>query len=399
MSLKRGKFCADILWFRRDLRTDDNPILSKGGGYVLPVFIFDKDILKRLKRDDPRVTYIFESVKNLKRELKLVGLDLLVFYGRPSDVFGYLSSLLCIRNIYAVSDNDLYSKKRDYEIGKRFRLNLINDAFLIQPEKVFSKDGKVYTVFSHFRNAVADSIMRRSYEKYIPETGNRIPPGIDYDRIIAVEDSSASYLPFEIESIGFVIRKSSYIGSVAETNSMLNNLEAVIRDYEKKRDIPSLDATSHLGCALRFGRVSVREVVRRALRVRDSSAFINELIWREFFSYLLFHFPESEKNNFKNIQVRWKDNRKLYERWKSGETGIPFVDAGMRQLLREGFIHNRVRMIVAGFLTKNLHIRWQSGEEYFAEMLMDYEISSNTGNWQWVSGTGADPKSLYRTFN
>lgn len=394
----RGKFLVDILWFRRDLRVYDNPLLSIADGYVLPIFIFDVNILQNLRRNDSRVTYLFDAVKRLSEDLKKMGLGLLVLYGRPDDVFTYLSKMFCIKNVYAISDNDSYSKGRDRKIGRMFQLHLINDAFLINPEQVYSSNGNIYTTYSHFRSAVWEKVIERAKKIYVPKKTLRMP-FVDCRGIIYIDKGVLKRLPFVIESISFFRNRSRYIGSVIPPERLLDNLRDVVSNYESIRDIPFFDATSHLGCALRFGTISVREVLRRALECKNSSAFINELIWREFFNYLLFHFPESEEKNFRNITVKWKFNEELFEKWKSGETGIPIVDAGMRQLNTEGFIHNRVRMIVASFLTKNLHIDWRYGERHFAELLMDYEVSSNVGNWQWVAGVGADPKSMYRVFN
>ncbi len=398
MNLYSGKSCVEILWFRRDLRIYDNPLLSVADGYVLPVFIFDTNILQNLRKNDARVTFIFDSVRRLREDLRKTGLDLLVFYGRPYDVFSYLKRSFCIRNVYAVSDNDSYSRSRDSKIGKLCRLHLINDAFLVNPDQIRTSGGGIYTVYSHFRNAVIKKVIEKSGELYATGSDMKMPT-VDCRDIIRVGKDRPDKLPFEIESLGFSNNRSGYVGSVTPSETLYDSLQDVVSNYESRRDLPSLDGTSHLGCALRFGTVSVREVLRRALRCRNSSVFINELIWREFFNYLLCHFPESESNNFRNVTISWRYDEELFERWKSGETGIPIVDAGMRQLNTEGFMHNRVRMIAASFLTKNLHIDWRYGERYFSELLMDYELSSNVGNWQWVAGTGADPKSMYRIFN
>ncbi len=398
MNVDRDRVSVDVLWFRRDLRTFDNPILSISNRTILPVFIFDMQILKDLNVDDQRLTYIFKQVERLKNNLRGMKLDLLVFYGKPLDVFEYVEKNFYIQNIYANADNDTYSRERDNNISKRYRLHLLRDAFILNPEDIKTSDGGVYTIFSFFKKAVVDKIIGKSAVKYEMGHSNKLPD-IDFSKIIKIDNDNVVRLPFAIESLDFKEVPLHYIGAILSPDELLDNLAGVVEHYEINRDIPSYDATSHIGCALRFGTLSVREVLRRILKIRNSSIFLNEIIWREFFNYLLYHFPETQEENLKRVDIKWREDSRAIKKWKSGETGIPIVDAGIRQLLSEGFMHNRVRMIVASFLTKNLHINWQIGEKFFASLLMDYEASSNIGNWQWVAGVGADPKSLYRIFN
>ncbi|MCX7943367.1 MAG: DNA photolyase family protein [Deltaproteobacteria bacterium] len=398
MIIRHRRIYSDILWFRRDLRIKDNPLLSVPSKIVLPLFIFDTNILNRLKKDDNRITLVFNSIVRLKKDLRSLGLDLLVFRAKPIEVFNYLSKLIFIGKIYATKENDSYSKARDQEIQKDYKLCLINDSFLINPDDILTKNGKAYTVFSQFKRMALKRFIQSADVKFLP-TNDFKTPNIRFDNIIVIKDNNILYLPFEIKSIGFEKKELKYIGATEEPERLLENLDKVINQYEKERNFPYLDSTSHLSCILRFGTISIREIIRKALANKNPLAFINELIWREFFNYLLYHFPHSETKNMKGISVSWNYNKELYNRWRYGETGIPIVDAGMRQLLIEGFIHNRVRMIVASFLTKNLHIDWRYGERHFAELLIDYEVSSNVGNWQWIAGTGADPKSIFRTFN
>lgn len=388
----------EIIWFKRGLRVEDNPLLHFAEGNVLPIFIFDTDILKKFRGDDSRLTFLYNTVIKLKNRLKKSGLDLLILKGSPIEVFEYLGSLFKIIKIHTSKDYDSYSKKINSIIEKRFTLNLVSDAFIFGPEEIKTKSGGIYKIYTPFKNHCFAILEEKSKKFFKPN--NRV--GLvkyDYNNLISFENGKKESLPLTIENIGIQDIKIKYLWAEFPSEKLLKRLETIVHNYARYRDFPSIDGTSHLSCALKYGTVSIREILRRITNIKNSRVFIEELLWREFFYYLFNHFPETQKENFRNIKLFWKDNAYLYEKWKNGETGIPIVDAGMRQLNEEGFMHNRVRMIVASFLTKNLHTDWRLGEKYFADTLFDYELSSNIGNWQWVSGTGADPKSLYRIFN
>ncbi|MCX7879756.1 MAG: DNA photolyase family protein [Ignavibacteria bacterium] len=391
---------VQVLWFRRDLRVEDNPLLSCSPEVpVLPIFIFDKNILASLPSDDRRVTFIFDQIQNLKRKLKDLYLDLAVFYGKPIEVFEFLSHKFNIVAIYASSDNESYSKNRDNSIKTKFPFYEIFDNFLLEPNKIYTQQNKVYQIFTHFKNAVIDRVM--SYENLAPF---EVPKNLQlinftYDKIIELEGSKFEQKPFELSSIGFSPQTLKFLPARMEPRAILEEFSKVIDKYDELRNIPSVNGTSKLSVHLRFGTISIRDVLRWASK-HNAKSFISELIWREFFNYLLYHFPDLESENFrKNLNINWINDENFIKRWRNAETGIPFVDAGIRELLETGYMHNRVRMVVASFLTKNLHVHWKIGEEFFAKHLLDYEVSSNIGNWQWISGVGTDPRSAYRTFN
>lgn len=386
----------DIIWFRRDLRIHDNPILSHAELPVMPIFIFDTNILSELPKDDRRVTFIFDKVIELKKSLKKIGFDLAIFYGKPSDVFDYISKKYEIRKIFASGDNDSYARSRDKEIASKYNFVLVHDNFLLRPHEILNSKGETYKIFSHFEKAVLDAVPTLANVKYLPEFKSKLVD-FEYSNILKI-NNVVELLPLELESIGFERQELVFEGAVKSAEELLRRFERYINSYGEQRDYPALNATSLLSVHLRFGTISIREVFRWALTYDKSGKFISELIWREFFNYILYHHPEIEFDNFrKDVIANWENNEEKFELWKKGLTGIPLVDAGMRQLEMEGYMHNRVRMVVASFLTKNLHIDWRFGEKYFAMKLLDYEASSNVGNWQWNAGTGTDTK--LRFFN
>lgn len=388
----------EILWFKRDLRVKDNPILSRPTLPVLPVFIFDENILNGLPRNDRRVNFIFERVLKLKNELKKRKLDLAVFYGKPEEIFEFLSKKFELLKIYSSSDNDKYSKIRDKKIKERYPLQIIFDSFLIPPDKILTKEGKPYKVYSFFKDKALEFLEKEPLVEFkIPENLKIL--NFDYENLISIKNGKIEKKPLEIESTGFSKERINFEGALKEPEELLKRFENLIENYEEERNFPFKNSTSLLSVHLRFGTISIRDVLRWALKQNKNRIFIQELIWREFFNYLLYHFPEMEVKGLRKIEIKWKDDEKTFEKWKNGKTGVPLVDAGLRQLEEEGFMHNRVRMVVADFLVKNLKINWKEGEKHFALKLLDYEISSNIGNWQWVSGIGADPKSLWRKFN
>ncbi|MGB9852792.1 MAG: cryptochrome/photolyase family protein [Candidatus Kapaibacteriota bacterium] len=390
-----------VIWFRRDLRTEDNPLLAICQPYpVLPIFIFDKNILKKLPLNDRRITFLFEQIINLKHKLMSIGLDLAVFYAEPTSVFDYLNTQFEIDKIYASTDNDPYSNQRDNQIKNAFNLNFVQDNFVVEPENIRTKEGKPYTIFTHFRNAVSPKI--ESYSNYAtltPASELKLAKYEHYDRILEIENQIATKKEFDIASLGFKKEKICFEGALKSPQQLLEEFSKIVIDYDRVRNIPSIRGTSLLSVHLRFGTISIRELFRWATR-NNYHSFVSELIWREFFNYILYHFPETiSKNLNKKVNIRWQNNKEHYERWKNGETGIPIVDAGIRELIETGYMHNRVRMIVASFLTKNLLVDWRLGEEFFSKYLFDYELSSNVGNWQWVAGVGTDPRSATRIFN
>lgn len=372
-----------LFWFRRDIRLEDNRGLweaLRSGSQVLPVFIFDSDILDGLEEDDARVTFIHDSLEHLSEALRTrYGSGVLCKAGTVLRVWKELLDEFDIKGVYANRDYEPYATKRDVEVERllaesEVRLHLYKDQVVFEGGEIMKKDGTPYTVFTPYRKSWMDRVLEEHLTDYSPGSGAEFRKG--------------SYRMPSLEELGF---KQS-LKRVKEYH--LDGLE----EYHKVRDIPYLDGTSNLSVHLRFGTVSVRNVVRSML---GNGVFVNELIWREFFMQIISLFPQTVNNNFnrKYDFLEWRNNEAEFELWKEGETGYPMVDAGMRELKATGYMHNRVRMIAASFLCKDLLIDWRWGEAYFAGQLMDYELSSNNGNWQWAAGTGCDAAPYFRIFN
>ncbi len=374
-----------ILWFRRDLRVTDSALLQYAEDEVLPIFIFDKNILGSLPKDDKRVTFIYESVLNLKRELQSLGLDLAIFYDEPLNVFKTLAK--DFDEVLCSIDFDSYAIKRDKEVEKIIPLKRFNDSFILNPNEHLKADKTPYKVFTPFYKSLNLITQSFSIEEYKRNEKLKLT-SFDYKKIISLEN-----LGFEKQELPSFLYKDS--------KKLLKEFLLKIDEYQVNRDFFYIDATSKLSVHLRFGLISPKEIfnIVKKSNVNDCEFFIRELFWREFYNYILFHFPNSQKENFNGIEIKWNQNKEDFERWCEGKTGVPIIDAAMIHLNKTGLMHNRLRMIVASFLTKNLFIDWKRGEEYFALKLLDYEASSNIGSWQWAASTGADAAPYFRVFN
>lgn len=378
---------VSVFWFRRDLRLDDNTGLwqaLKSDVPVLPVFIFDTEILSNLKKDDSRVTFIHRQLQNLQKQLRSRGSSIAVYYGKPLDIFKQLTANFKVRNVFTNLDYEPYARIRDKEIGdllsvKNISFHLYKDQVIFEKNEVVKNDGSPYVVYTPYMKV---------WKQLFKTQGVKIAASEKQKNFFQDKD-----LPFpELEEIGF---KASSIEVPSYDLS-----EMTISKYEAERNFPYLDSTSRIGPHLRFGTVSIRKVVEKAASDKNET-FLQELIWREFFMQILYHFPKTVTESFKPKydRIPWRNNEEEFELWKAGETGYALVDAGMRQLNSTGFMHNRVRMLVASFLCKHLLIDWRWGEAYFAEKLLDYELSSNVGNWQWAAGSGVDAAPYFRIFN
>ena len=377
-----------IFWFRRDLRLHDNKALFhalQSEEKILPIFIFDIDILKKIPKDDARISFIYSELKAMNTHLESFGTEIKMFHGNPKEVFRSLMKNYTIVKVFTNHDYEPYAIKRDLDIKKLVSSNKIDfqtykDQVIFERNEITKKDGKPYVVYTPYS--------RKWLEKYETDKPENYPSEDLLDRLYKKTKSET----LTLSDIGFI-----------ETNIPIKNYifnSRIINEYEETRNFPALDNTSKLGPHLRFGTVSVRQMVSRA-DAHENKIFLKELIWREFFMQILWHFPETHKNSFKSKYDRiiWRNNEKEFKKWCEGNTGYPMVDAGMRQLNKTGFMHNRVRMLVGSFLCKHLLIDWRWGEAYFAEKLHDYEMSSNVGNWQWVAGTGVDASPYFRIFN
>ncbi|MDJ1499001.1 deoxyribodipyrimidine photo-lyase [Xanthocytophaga agilis] len=377
-----------IFWFRRDLRLEDNAGFSAAlqSKYpVLPLFIFDQTILSQLEdQDDPRVTFIYETIQKMRSELEAAGSTLLAYYGKPTDIWKKLITDYEVAEVYTNHDYETYAIQRDDEIQTILKthnipLRTYKDQVIFEKREVLNGRNEPYTVFTPYSKKWKSQLTDKDLAAY---NCNQYFTNLYAGKV--------DVLP-TLADMGFVRSPLHIPSSEVDENTVVS--------YAKKRDYPALDATTHLGIHLRFGTASIRQLVTKARQWNE--VWLNELIWREFFMMILANFPQVEKHAFKPAydRIQWRNNPDEFQKWCDGQTGYPIVDAGMRQLNETGFMHNRVRMITASFLIKHLLIDWRWGEAYFARKLLDYELASNNGNWQWAAGSGCDAAPYFRVFN
>jgi deoxyribodipyrimidine photo-lyase len=377
-----------VFWFRRDLRIYDNAGLYhalKSQYPVLPLFIFDTNILAELEdRQDRRVQFIHRALERLEADLNKAGSSLIVRMGKPAEVWNELMKAYEIVAVYTNHDYEPYAKGRDEEIRKLlFARNILFHTYknqvIFEKNEILKNDNTPYTVWTPYSRRWKDALNDFYLTGYPSENYLQ-----NFLKIKPVE------LP-TLETIGF--EKTDVEFPPLKMNADL------IQHYHETRNFPGTNGTSRLGVHLRFGTISIREICREAKTL--NAKFLDELIWREFYQMLLWHFPRVVNHAFRPEydKIKWRNNEEEFERWCNGITGFPIVDAGMRELNQTGFMHNRVRMITASFLTKDLLIDWRWGEAYFAKKLLDYDLASNNGGWQWAAGTGADAAPYFRIFN
>jgi deoxyribodipyrimidine photo-lyase len=378
-----------IFWFRRDLRLNDNTGLYhalKSGLPVIPIFIFDSDILSKLEnKEDARVQFIHSTLTSIKTKLNAIDRDVLIFHGTALQVFNQLIQTYHISSIYCNGDYEPNAIKRDASIAVLATKNNIDfkvykDQVVFEKDEILNDSGKPYRVYTPYKNKWLEKLKSNpihfsTSEKLLSELLILDASPIIPLNTFGFEESMIAIPPIHIA------RKT-------------------IQEYDKTRNLPYLnDGTSLLGIHFRFGTISIREKVMKAQPLNE--VWLSELIWREFFMQILYHFPEVITNSFQtkfNI-IEWRTDADDFNKWCNGQTGYPLVDAGMRELNATGHMHNRVRMVVASFLTKHLFLDWRWGEAYFAQKLLDYDLSANNGNWQWAAGTGADAQPYFRIFN
>lgn len=378
-----------LYWMRRDLRLEDNAALFhalKEQSQVQPLFIFDTEILSKLERTDSRVTFIYQVLENLRGQLRAMGADLWVFFGRPEEVHKEIASKYQIASVYCNHDYEPYARSRDERIQrfwatKGVSFKTFKDQTLFEKDEILTGNQRPYTVYTPYKKNVF-SKLNDFYLKSYP---------VDLYLSSLRKTSHESYW-VSLEQMGF--KESTLEFPPLEISSQL------LKKYAEQRDFPFIEeGTSRLGLHLRFGTLSVRELAREGRKL--SETFLSELVWRDFFMQILWHYPHVEKESFRREydKIAWRSSGSDLQRWKEGQTGYPIVDAGMRELNATGHMHNRVRMIVASFLTKHLLIHWYEGERYFASKLLDYDLSANNGNWQWAAGSGCDAAPYFRIFN
>lgn len=377
-----------IFWFRRDMRLDDNHGLFealKSKNKVLPIFIFDKDILENLSdKKDKRVSFIYQNLQNIEKELNKYGSSLWLIHDTPINAFKLICATYNVDKVFTNHDYEPYAIKRDKEVSDLLALMKIafhtfKDQVIFERGEVLKNDGTPYTVFTPYSKVWKEKLNRTKIEIF------------ESEKLLS---NLININPFAfplIEDIGF--EPTCFNFPILEID------EQIIANYDKTRNFPGINGTSNLSIHLRFGTISIRKLVAKARELNEQ--WLNELIWREFFMMILFHYPKVITESFKKKydKIEWRNNKSEFELWCKGETGYPIVDAGMRELNETGLMHNRVRMVVASFLTKHLLIDWRWGEAYFAEKLLDYELSSNNGNWQWAAGCGCDAAPYFRIFN
>jgi deoxyribodipyrimidine photo-lyase len=377
-----------IFWFRRDLRLHDNAGLYhalKGSKPVLPIFIFDRNILDELgDPKDRRVEFIHSALREMQQQLLKLGSTLDTRYGKPLDVFAALLKEYNVESVFTNHDYEPYARDRDAGIKalleeKGVALNTFKDQVIFEKDEVLKDDGKPYTVFTPYSKkwkATLNDFHVKPYLnlKYFSNFYKQVPRPM-----ISLEE--AGFKP-----VGQTFPAKEWKGQI-------------IRHYKEQRDFPAVQGTSRLSVHLRFGTISIRELAGEAGALNET--YMNELIWRDFYQMILWHFPKVVGHAFKPEydKIKWRNNEKEFDAWCKGQTGYPIVDAGMRELNETGFMHNRVRMIVASFLTKHLLIDWRWGEAYFAEKLLDFDLAANNGGWQWAAGSGCDAAPYFRIFN
>ena len=378
-----------LFWHRRDLRIDDNKGLFdalKQNEIVHPIFIFDKSILDKLPNNDQRILFIYQEIESLKKSYQNLGSDLWVYYGEPSEIIPKIAQELNCSSVYFNNDYEPYALQRDQEIQvslNKIKIEFIGkkDHVIFEKNEVLKDDGKPYTIFTPYSrkwkaNLKEEDLREYSIEKY---SGN------------LVQKQQGEAL-ITLEEMGFESKVLHDFPDRIAKNEILKN-------YHLSRNFPAVKGTSKLSLHLRFGTISIRKL---ALIAREQNeTYLNELIWRDFYQMIIFHFPKSAENSFKAQydKIIWEKNEVHFDSWCTGKTGYPIVDAGMRELNATGFMHNRVRMVVASFLTKHLLLDWRLGAAYFAEKLLDFELASNTGGWQWAAGCGCDAAPYFRVFN
>ncbi len=378
-----------LFWHRRDLRIDDNKGLFealKQNEIVHPIFIFDKSILDKLPNNDQRILFIYQEIESLKKSYQNLGTDLWVYYGEPSEIIPKIAQELNCSSVYFNNDYEPYALQRDQEIQlslNNLKIEFIGnkDHVIFEKNEVLKDDGKPYTIFTPYSRKWKANLKEEDLREYSIEK---------YSRNLAQIQQKEALIT--LEEMGF---ESKVLHDFPDRIAK----KEILKNYHLSRNFPAVKGTSKLSLHLRFGTISVRKLATIALEQNET--YLNELIWRDFYQMIIFHFPKSAENSFKSQYDRivWEKNEDHFDAWCKGKTGYPIVDAGMRELNATGFMHNRVRMVVASFLTKHLLLDWRLGAAYFAEKLLDFELASNCGGWQWAAGSGCDAAPYFRVFN
>lgn len=373
-----------VVWFRRDLRLQDNAALYhalKENESVLPIFIFDTEILDKLEeKGDLRVAFIHQSLTLMQKQLVDLGSTLLVLHGNPIEIFKELTP----KAVYTNHDYEPYARTRDTQVkeileSKGLAFKTFKDQVIFEKDEITKDDGKPYTIFTPYSRKWKSKLEESTLESFATEKFFD-----HFKKIVPIALPTLKEIGFQETSFNFPERLVK---------------QSIVEQYDKQRNFPAIAGTTKLSVHLRFGTVSIRKLAQVA--VKKNETWLNELIWRDFYHMILWHFPQVETKSFKPAydKIEWRNNEKEFAAWCEGKTGYPIVDAGMRELNATGFMHNRVRMITASFLTKHLLIDWRWGEAYFAKKLLDFDLAANNGGWQWAASSGCDAAPYFRVFN
>lgn len=382
---------TNIFWFRRDLRLDDNAGLFhalQNSDNVLPIFIFDSEIIDILNdREDKRINFIYQTIQNLKENLVKLGSNLEVYYGKPINIFKEITELYTIEKVFTNHDYEPYGLERDSAIHsflstKNIEFLTFKDQVIFEKQEILTDSKKPYTIYSPYARKWRSQLNDDCLKPY--RTEEYFSHFLKNEKIINTNLMTLEAMNFKSIKIDF-----------PKPDIVIN----IIEKYGENRNFPAIKGTTYLGIHLRFGTISIRKLTKIAQKHNES--FLNELTWRDFYMMILANFPHAAKGAFKANydKIEWRNNKEEFEKWCNGKTGYPIVDAGMRELNATGYMHNRVRMITASFLTKHLLIDWRWGEAYFAEKLLDFDMAANNGGWQWASGSGCDAAPYFRIFN
>jgi deoxyribodipyrimidine photo-lyase len=398
--MTQKKPVISIFWHRRDLRLEDNAAAYhalKGNHPVLPLFIFDKNILDKLEdKDDARLTFIHQQIHHLSDHLKALGSTILVRYGFPLEVWKSILEIYDVKAVYTNRDYEPYALERDDQIEallkeKAIPFHTFKDQVIFEKKEIEKQSGGPYTVFTPYSKQWKTKLSS-SIEQL--EDGSKLSY---YLKPYPNDQYFTNYLQTDplprigLEEMGFKRNQQTFPEQSVK--------RSLIKNYEENRNFPAIEGTSRLGIHFRFGTISIRDKARKAQLLNET--FLNELIWRDFYAQILANFPHVAQRSFRKKYdfIDWRNDETEFQAWCDGQTGYPIVDAGMRELNQSGFMHNRVRMITASFLTKHLLIDWRWGEAYFARKLLDYDLASNNGGWQWAAGCGTDAAPYFRIFN
>ncbi|TAG06836.1 MAG: deoxyribodipyrimidine photo-lyase [Cytophagia bacterium] len=382
---------TNIFWFRRDLRLDDNAGLFhalQNSDNVLPIFIFDSEIVDILNdREDKRINFIYQTIQNLKENLVKLGSNLEVYYGKPINIFKEITELYTIEKVFTNHDYEPYGLERDNAIHaflstKNIEFLTFKDQVIFEKQEILTDSKKPYTIYSPYARKWRSQLNDDCLKPY--RTEEYFSHFLKNEKIINTNLITLEAMNFKSVKVDF-----------PKPDIVIN----IIEKYAENRNFPAIKGTTYLGIHLRFGTISIRKLTKIAQKHNES--FLNELTWRDFYMMILANFPHAAKGAFKANydKIEWRNNKEEFEKWCNGKTGYPIVDAGMRELNATGYMHNRVRMITASFLTKHLLIDWRWGEAYFAEKLLDFDMAANNGGWQWASGSGCDAAPYFRIFN